>query len=584
MRKLTDMRSTGRKKTVGLIIENLFTEFAQEVIQNVISSSRLNKDINVVIVAGKYDPETDLEDHQHRYKRVYNSVYKLEELCGFDGLIISLGSMEKIKREVIDKRYFEKLKNTPKVFVVSDLEGQPSVNYDNSTGIDEAVDCLVNAYGLSRFCMLGGREDNVDARARKALYADALARNKIEFTDRNYVSGDMSADTQEPARELLDKNPDAQVIFCVNDASAVGLFEVMASRGLQPGKDIMVFGFDNTNAAGRMSPTLASIGASEITLGQKAMEEVLSQMNGNPPKSVLVPTRIYGRESFEYEMYEYTTIEMFNVDKDFIYRMFDDCFYRYRYEYRDRESVNLPRLFYAFMSKILKTLRSKYISIEDFNESLHLIDIFFENGAMDYTDAGKFTKSVETLQNTVNQLGGNNRYVNRLFARMKDKAIIALAENRLRSNDKLITGRQKIQNMMVETVSYSGDSGDAVNRIVRNFDKLGLMNSALFLFESPVDYEEDKEDLFPSYINLKCVMKSGELYVIPKERQSGAVGDMFRRVELPSKCSEFVPFPIFYRESIFGFLLCEYSDEIANSGEFFADQLARTLYMNEYYR
>lgn len=575
------MRRTSKKKIVGLIIENLFTEFAQEVIQNVISSSRLNNDIDVVIVAGKYDPSDDLEDHQHRYKRVYNSVYRLEELCNFDGLIISLGSMEKIKREVIEKRYFEKLKDTPKVFVVSDLEGQPSVNYDNSTGIDEAVDCLVNAYGLTRFAMLGGREDNVDARARRKLYEEALSRNKIEFTDKNYVSGDMSADTQEPARELLDKNPDVQAIFCVNDASAVGLFDIMAQRGLVPGKDIMVFGFDNTTAAGRMSPTLASIGASEVTLGQKAMEEVLSQMNGNPPKSVLIPTRIYGRESFEYEMYEYTTMEMINADETFVYKMFDDCFYRYRYEFRDRESVNLPKLFYAFMSKILKTIRSKYLSVEDFDEICRLIDIFFDNGAMEYTDAGKFTKSVELLQNSVNYLGGNNRNVNRLFARMKDRAIIALAENKLRSNDKLITGRQKIQNMMVETVSYSQDTETAVNRIVRNFDKLGLMNSALYLFDKSVPFEEEKDELFPQSIDLKCVMKAGELYVIPKERQAGPTGDMFKRVELPSKCSEYVPFPIFYKESIYGFLVCEYSDEIANSGEYFADQLARTLYMNE---
>lgn len=576
------MYGLSKKKNVGLIIENLFTEFAQEVIQNVISSSRLNKDINIVIVAGKYDNNPDdPEDHQHMYKRVYNSVYKLEELCKFDGLIISLGSMENIKREVIEKRYFEKLKKTPKVFVVSDIEGQASVNYDNSIGIDEAVDCLVNAYGLSRFAMLGGRDDNIDARARKVLYMDSLRRNKIEFTERNYVPGDMSADTQESARILLDKNPDVQAIFCVNDASAVGLYEVMASRGLVPGKDIMVFGFDNTNAAGRMSPTLASIGASEVTLGQRAMEEVLSQMNGNPPKSVLVPTRIYGRESFEYEMYEYTTMELINADEAFVYRMFDDCFYRYRYEFRDRESVNLPKLFFAFMTRILKTIRSKYMGIEEYNELCHLIDIFFDNGAMDYTDAVKFTKSLEKLQNGVNLFSGYNKYLNRLFSRMKDRAIIALAENRQKSNEKLITNRQKIQNMMVETVSYSGDSIDTVNRIVRNFDKLGLMNSALYLFENVVVYDEDNDDLFPQYINLKCVMKSGELYVLPKERQAGPIGDMFRRVELSPKCTEFVPFPIFYKESIYGFLLCEYSDEIANSGEYFADQLARTLYMND---
>ena len=575
------MNGFSTKKKIALVVENLYTEFAQEMIQNAISCSRLYKNIDLVIIAGKYDNSRELNDNQHRYKRVYNSIYRLEELCGFDGLIVSLGSMEKIKRDFIEDRYFNKLKRVPKVFVVSDLDGQPTVNYDNETGINEAVDCLVNAYGFERFGMLGGREDNIDARKRRSLYENALKRNNIEFTDENYVSGDMSVDTQIPAAELLDKNPGVQAIFCVNDASAVGLFDVMAKRGLVPGKDIMVFAFDNTKTAGRMIPTLSSIGAAEFTLGQKAMEELILQMQGNPPRAVTIPTRLYGRESFEYEMYEYTTMEMMNVDKNFIYRMFDDCFYRFKYEFRDRESVNLPRLFFVFISRILTAARSKYMSIEEFEETRKLVDIYFANGAMDYTDAMKFIKSTERLQNSINTYAGFNPYINRLFARMKEDAIVELAENKIRANDQLVFSRQRLQNMLIESISYENDQDDKIDNLVRNFDKLGLENSAFFLFDKATHFEEDKEDMFPQYINLKCLTKNGELFILPEERQRGFTKDIFRRMELPSNCREFVAFPIFYKDDIYGFLLCEYNSDIANCGEYYADQLARTLYMND---
>ena len=42
----------------------------------------------------------------------------------------------------------------------------------------------------------------------------------------------------------------------------------------------MVFGFDNTRMAAEMTPPLSSIGASSITLGQKAFELLLDKIEG----------------------------------------------------------------------------------------------------------------------------------------------------------------------------------------------------------------------------------------------------------------------------------------------------------------
>ena len=171
-----------------------------------------------------------------------------------------------------------------------------------------------------------------------------------------YEKTDMSIDAQPAAERLMERNPDAEAVFCVNDQVAVPLYRVLKERGLRPGTDIQVFGFDNTKFSGTMLPPLASIGAESETLGQKAVELLLRMMDGEEVHSEVLPTKLYGKESLEYAMYEYTTMEMLRIDEGFVYRMFDDCFYRYQSEVHDREEVDLRRLFYEFITRMLRSM------------------------------------------------------------------------------------------------------------------------------------------------------------------------------------------------------------------------------------
>ena len=572
---------SNKKKTIGLILENVFTDFAGEFIRNVLSGIQQRKDLRLVVVAGRYDGVKDQDEHFHAFHMIYNSAYQLEHRCHFDGLIICLGSMADISQEQIQKRFEDKLKYTPFVFAVTEMKDYVSVNYDNETGIKEALECLINVHGFTRFGMLGGREDNVDSRYRKEIYSRILKEHGIVFSESDYEATDMSVNTKAEAKALLDRNPDVQAIFCVNDSVAMGLYEEMAERRLVPGKDIMVFGFDNTKMSGRTIPTLTSIGADEVTLGKKSLELLLAKMNGEDVKSVRIPTRLYGRESFPYEMYEYSRLEMQNIEPAFIYRMFDDCFYRYRYEHISRESVNLRRLFKEYISKILLALRQRYMSVEDFEECREMISIFFANGALLYTDADKFLKSVGKLHASVNiaqrnNPGGSNEYINRLFTYMRDQAIVALSDNLIQANEEQVYLRQSYQEFMTQITDYVKETDDPMGRFVSHFDKLGLKNAALYLFDEGVVFEKDNDDLFPEYINLRCVTKSGELYVLQPDRQKCLLREMFERVELP-QVSGFVTFPIFNKWNIYGFLVCELTPHIATEGEFLADQLGRLI-------
>jgi len=576
------MKNNNNKLTIGLIIENVYTEFAKDVVQSIVGSVPKNRDIEIVVVAGKYVDIGHEDDMQSRYKNVYNSIYRLEELCKFDGLLVALGSMAKVKKQIIIKRFVETLADVPKVFFVSELEGMVNVNYDNEPGIKEAVDYLVNICNFTKFGMLGGREDNLDSCRRKAIYENCLKKYKLELKPECYEATDMSVNTIPESERLLNRCPDLEVIFCVNDESAVGLYEAMKKKRLTPGKDIYVFGFDNTRKAGDMIPSLATIGAESVTLGQKSLELLLKMIDGEQVESVMVPTKLYGRDSCEYESNDYSSLEILNIDEEFIYRIFDDCFYRYRYNSIDEDSVDLRRLFYEFISRITKAMKNRYMSEEEYGETRELIETFFNNDATDYTDATKMLKSMIKFQNSINALQRNPSTavtINRLFMHMRNSAIQALSRRMSTETSNFASNRVILENFLTECMDLSSSSTELINEIVGRFDRLGLKDAALFMFESPAIFEKDNAHVYPDEVSLRCYTKSEELFVIPPERQRCPITDIFKREELSSKKRGFIAFPIIFKDYIYGILVCILSEDIVDKGEYIAGQLGRTIYI-----
>lgn len=260
----------GKRKVIGFMLEELESKFATELVHDVVNSIPKDENIELVVTAGKYINQA-VHEKTRPYKLVYNSIYKLSNVCHLDGLLIHLGSIEGAELERLKKEYYAGIDDIPKVFITFTSSEQTTVNYDNESGIREAVNCLVNVNGLTRFCMLGGRDDNADARERRDIFIKCLKENGIELSRWNYEKTDMYELTVTEAERLLDNNPGVQAIFCVNDAVAKGLYTAMRKRSLVPGEDIMVFGFDNTHMAGEMIPTLSSIGTDNCSLGQRAL-------------------------------------------------------------------------------------------------------------------------------------------------------------------------------------------------------------------------------------------------------------------------------------------------------------------------
>ena len=563
-------------KTIGLVVEDSFTDFSKEVIHSVAHAMIGRPDFRLVVVAGRYDGSEDPADKKHQYNLVYNTIYQLESDCQFDGMILTIPGAEGLLHGLDPK--------IPKVFVALEREGETTVNYDNETGIREAIEYLVNIKGVNKLCMLGGRDDNADAQKRKDIFKRCLESLNLTFDENCYEPSEMNIASEAASKALLDRNPGVQAVFCVNDQTAFGLYQEMKRRGIVPGRDVYVFGFDNTQMAGDMIPPLASVGSAEITLGQRAIELLMMKMNGKEVESATVPTRLYGRESLRYDMYQYTAMEMLTADHDFIYRMFDDCFYRYKNEIIEPGAINLRRLFFEFISRMLQAKKNRFMSEETFWELAELIEIFFDNGAMMYTDANKFVQSLGRLQGAMN-VDQNSIYINhknnRLFSMARDHAIRSQFIRRNTESRHVNNGRNRIFDFQVETSGFMDHAPGDLTTIVENFSRIGLSNAGLFMFSEPYIYDGKKDHKFSDHIDLVCVTRNGEPYVLPEERRDTALSDIFYREELIYEGRGLTAYPLFYGNEVYGFVVCGMTWQMLNMGEFYAGQLSRCIHMNQ---
>ena len=200
------MNNSDNVKTIGLIHEDIFTDFAKEIIHSVVHYAIGRKDVKIVVIAGRQDESNDDHDKLHQYKQVYNTIFDIGDLCRFDGLIVTLPNINMIQQ-------YKNFMNIPKVFVATDAPGEITVNYNDEMGIRETMDYLVRSCGYTKICMLGGRDENADAQRRKKIFIRCLKENNLEYSEKQYEKSDMSVNSQKAALRLLNRNPDVQAIF-----------------------------------------------------------------------------------------------------------------------------------------------------------------------------------------------------------------------------------------------------------------------------------------------------------------------------------------------------------------------------------
>jgi len=175
----------------------------------------------------------------------------------------------------------------------------PCLGMDNQLGARLATEHLI-ALGHRRIAFFGGHRESSSCSQRLAGYLEAMHAAGLEPRPAWRVeTAPTRLEAARSAAALFARDPAPTAAVCYNDAVALGLQWGLMTRGIRPGVDFAVVGFDGIPEGEVSVPPLTTIWADPRACGRMAAERILATLGTGDasPDRTISPVRLVVRES-----------------------------------------------------------------------------------------------------------------------------------------------------------------------------------------------------------------------------------------------------------------------------------------------
>lgn len=164
----------------------------------------------------------------------------------------------------------------------------PAFILDDVGGGAKAARFLIeNGHGKIGF--IGGEPDNIHVINRLKGYRQALEDAGLTYDPELVYCKHWGRQTGFEAAEKLLANG-ATAVICAQDFIAAGVYDYLSAQGLHAGRDLSVIGYDNTDAADFLAPSLTSMALPLHEIGYRAAQCLLDLLHGAQiPRELRVP-------------------------------------------------------------------------------------------------------------------------------------------------------------------------------------------------------------------------------------------------------------------------------------------------------
>jgi LacI family transcriptional regulator len=137
----------------------------------------------------------------------------------------------------------------------------------------------LSSMGVRRVAMIGGPVTTSAALERSEGLIAGLEASGRGFSPLQRISSPTNAfGGAHATATLLDEGNFPDAIVAYSDVIAVGVYAELSSRGLKPGKDVAVSGFDDIPGSAHQIPPLTTVATFPTTIGQECGELVLQRI------------------------------------------------------------------------------------------------------------------------------------------------------------------------------------------------------------------------------------------------------------------------------------------------------------------
>ena len=188
-------------------------------------------------------------------------------------------------------------KHIPYVLVSRQIAGHVAACSDDELGGWLAAEHLYRL-GCREVAILAGEKHASTGADRTRGFTRYYREQGITLRPEWTVNGPFDSLTGHKQGDyLLGLNPRPHAFFAVNDFLAIGLMGAARDKGLVPGKDIAVVGFNDIPLANELMVPLTSVRLPLAEMGQHAVELLLKRIKGESAESIMLTPQLQVRAS-----------------------------------------------------------------------------------------------------------------------------------------------------------------------------------------------------------------------------------------------------------------------------------------------
>lgn len=168
---------------------------------------------------------------------------------------------------------------------------------DDREGARTMVGYLLES-GRRRVATIAGPQDSPGGLERLLGYRQTLTEHGIRYSKKLVEIGDYTRASGDACmQQLLTRAPDLDAVFVASDLMAEGALTAIERAGLRVPDDIAVGGFDDSPIAATVRPPLTTIRQPWPRISAAMVRQLLAQIEGDGPATVILPTELVVRES-----------------------------------------------------------------------------------------------------------------------------------------------------------------------------------------------------------------------------------------------------------------------------------------------
>lgn len=571
-----------KRLNIGFLIDDLDNYFSAQACKGAELAAKA-LDANLFIFPGHYLGTTDSKYQGMEFEYQYNTVFGLESIKSADILYVLMGTIGSRAPYELQEELMKSLPNVPVVTLFSAVEGYPSVMFDNKSGFAKAIKHVIEKHGVSKIGYVSGPRTNKDSIDRLNAFMEIMEEEGIEVPDDSIVYGDFTENSDAVVDELFEKMGVPEAIVFANDNMAVGGYRSIRKRGLVPGSDIKVVGFDDDLFAVSMDPPLTTVEASSADLTYKAVLNAPHYINKTNLESTEVETYLVQRSScgcngldveamskrLNIHLVSQGNRKFVESIKKYLFGIFDDDESMVRIkstlsdfcnnitDLAEGKSGVTREMVDASFSEILKTELMLYTTPEKFINVLQAMQ----------AQAGIVIK-VEEMRNTICEMFSS-------YYRLLSFAGLSMTQS-------VYTKMERVSRLVNRKTGdiflMSSEDDIPYDHMIDGLSLMGFRRSFLYLFQGNMKNNGDGSWKCPKTMLLKAVSDELGARTLPEEQQLVRSIKMFNNEHvIPDRRLTMTVFPLFVGEDLYGMLVNELDSSEFGSVSSVAYQLSVTL-------